>query len=142
MVEYADGTYGIIDFKTSSSTGASTLYSRQLHAYATAIENPTTDSPLKKARISELGLVIYSPSEFHTPVDSKGRVQAAMTGDLKYVKVERDDAGFLQFLGEVLDVLNMPEAPPFSSRIRSSAPTCPYCKYLHQARDSGLLLKM
>lgn len=142
MVEYEDGTYGIIDFKTSSSASSSTIYSRQLHAYASAIENPAADSPLKQARISELGLVIYSPTEFHTPVDSEGRVRAAMTGDLKYVKIERDDAGFVQFLGEVLDVLNMPEAPPFSSGARSSSPTCPYCKYLHAAHNSGLLQNM
>ena len=41
VVSFDDGTYGVIDFKTSNPNGESAdLYSRQLHAYAYALEHP------------------------------------------------------------------------------------------------------
>lgn len=40
VVSFDDGTYGVIDFKTSNpSKDSALLYSRQLHAYAYALEH-------------------------------------------------------------------------------------------------------
>jgi hypothetical protein len=41
MLQFADGTYGVVDFKTTSPKPSHVeFYGRQLHAYAYALENP------------------------------------------------------------------------------------------------------
>ncbi|KAI0563895.1 Exonuclease phage-type/RecB [Gracilaria domingensis] len=140
LVRFDDGSYGVIDFKTSSVAKTSATYSRQLHAYAAALENPSRNSQLEKASVSELGLMVYTPSDFHTPLDKKGKIQAAMTGGMQYIRIDRDNPGFLKFLGEVLDVLDMPEAPPPQLANGRNFSNCSYCNYLHHAHKSGLLL--
>lgn len=144
LVRFDDKSYGIIDFKTSQAAKASETYSRQLHAYARALEDPSTNSELEGGTVSDMGLVVYTPGEFHTPTTEEGAVKAALTGDLTYVPVERDDKGFERFLGEVVDVLALPgpPAPPPPSRARwggGSFSSCPYCQFLHEAGEKGLI---
>ncbi|CAN8065767.1 unnamed protein product [Agarophyton chilense] len=139
LVRFDDGTYGVIDFKTSSVSSKSATYARQLHAYATALENPSDNSQLEKASVSELGLVVYTPSEFHTPLDKDGTIQAAMTGCIQYIRIDRDDSGFLKFLAQVVKVLDMPEAPPPKLATGRNYSSCSYCNYLHNAHKKGLL---
>lgn len=92
--------------------------------------------------VSDMGLVVYTPSEFHTPTTASGGIAAALTGKLTYVRVPRDDDAFLQFLGEILDVLTLPEAPappPSKGRWGGSHSSCPYCQFLHDARERNLI---
>src|SRR5437764_951732 len=57
VVRFDDGTYGVIDFKTSQRKSDHVpLYSRQLHAYATALENPAPGT-LHLAPVTRLGLL-------------------------------------------------------------------------------------
>lgn len=143
LVRFEDGTYGIIDFKTSQAAKASDTYSRQLHAYARALEDPSENSELEQGTVSDMGLVVYTPCEFHTPATEAGEVKAALTGDLTYVHVERDDAGFERFLGKVLDVLTLPDAPPppppTKGRWGGSYSSCPYCQFAHDAATKGYI---
>ena len=84
-----------------------------------------------------MGLVIYTPNAFHTPLAESGEFRGALTGDLTYVNVPRDDDAFMSFLGEVVDVLSLPEAPPPPPKGRASwsgnFSSCPYCQFLHDA---------
>lgn len=142
LVRFDDGTFGIIDFKTSQAAKSSATYSRQLHAYAMAVENPSTQSELIKGTVSDMGLVVYTPKDFHTPTSEDGAIAAALTGDLSYVQVVRDDKGFEKFLGDILDVLVLPEAPvapPPKGKWSGSFSSCPYCQYLHDAQTKGLI---
>lgn len=59
LMEFEDGTYGIIDCKfQGKDNDKSDFYAPQLEAYAFALENPATDKPKK---ISVMGLLVWSP---------------------------------------------------------------------------------
>lgn len=138
LVQYDDGTFGVIDFKTSSASRSAQMYGRQLHAYARAIESPSPASELIQGTVTDLGLVVYEPCKF-TALDPSG---AAMTGGLTYIPIERDDAAFDKFLSEIMDVVSLeqpPRAPKKTGKPWSGSVTCcPYCQYLHDANDSAL----
>lgn len=143
LVRFEDGTFGIVDFKTSNVGKSSEIYSRQLHAYARAIEDPASGSELIQGTVSDMSLVVYTPNAFHTPTVDGGGFGAALTGDLTYVNMPRDDAGFDVFLSEVLDVLTLPAAPPSpppsKARWSGSFSSCPYCQFLHDAKEKGFI---
>jgi hypothetical protein len=127
VVAFDDGTYGVIDFKTSSRRGEHIpLYRRQLHAYAYALENPAPGS-LGLGPISRLGLLIFEPSSYEHLPDQTAHLGGAVT----WVPMERDDGTFLAFLGQVVSVLAQP-APPAPS------PDCPWCQYRAASRRTGL----
>lgn len=142
LVRFEDNSYGIIDFKTSSAAKSSKMYARQLHAYAAALKNPAPGSELKECTVSDLGLVVYSPAKFHTPMDANNKVSAALTGQLTYDHIPYDNEAFEAFLSDVLDVLNMehaPRPPPPKKGRSHSYSSCPYCQYLHEARMRGMI---
>ena len=112
LVDCDDSTTGVIDLKTAETNDAHTaLYGRQLHAYATALEHPSSGRPLE---VSALGLLCFSPSDF----DANGE-RAALFGRLKWTEIPRDDAAFVSFLAEVGSVLDAPEPLP--------GPDCEWC---------------
>lgn len=143
LVRFDDGTFGVVDFKTSQAAKSSSMYARQLHAYAFAVENPSEQSELVQGTVSDMALVVYTPNEFHTPTTANGGIAAALTGKLTYVHVPRDDDAFLKFLGEVLDVLTLQEAPPppppSKGRWGGSHSSCPYCQFLHDAKTKNFI---
>lgn len=58
LIEFADGTYGIIDCKFQAKDSDKTdLYQPQLEAYAFALENPTSGEVKK---VSLMGLLVWS----------------------------------------------------------------------------------
>jgi len=127
VVEFDDGTYGVIDFKTSTARGGHVrTYSRQLHAYAYALENPAPNQ-LALAPITKLGLLIFEPSSFvhlsHEVVN--------LRGGLTWIEVPRDDAAFLDFLRQVVSVLSQPEPP-------EPARGCTWCEYRQASRENDL----
>lgn len=138
LVAFDDGTFGVIDFKTSDVSKSSALYSRQLHAYAAAIENPASGSELVQGTVSDLGLVIYQPDAFSALAPSG----AALAGKLEYVKIPRDDEAFVNFLGEIVTVLDADSPPPPPKPTRKSwsgtVTSCPYCQFLHDAKTKCL----
>ncbi|OSX75008.1 hypothetical protein BU14_0258s0013 [Porphyra umbilicalis] len=64
LVRDENDDYGVIDFKTSSVEKSLAIYSRQLHAYAHALETPSDGSELLAGRVSHMGLVVYEPRTF------------------------------------------------------------------------------
>lgn len=127
VVKFDDGTYGVLDFKTSEvKESHAFLYGRQLHAYAYALENP---APRKfgLAPVTRLGLLIFQPERFANEDGGKG----LLAGGLTWMEIPRDDAAFLGFVNEVLAVLERPAAP-------NPTPSCEWCQYRETSRQSGL----
>jgi hypothetical protein len=122
VLKFDDDSYAVIDFKTSARRSEHIpLYSRQLHAYAYALENAAPGS-LSLTPVRRLGLLVYEPTAF-----SQRNGSAALTGALGWIEVARDDTAFMHFLGQVLDVLEL-EAPPPPGN------SCEWCKYREQSR--------
>jgi len=143
IVKFDDGTFGVIDFKTSKVKEENLAkYGRQLHAYALALENPT-DGKLSRNPVSKLGLVVYEPNEFL----KDGEEKSILKGDLCWVEIPRDDSAFMKFLDDVITLLENPEPPDSEATCKFCAyrssdttdeldsPTCPTCKGKMVKRD-------
>jgi hypothetical protein len=125
VVRFADGSYGLIDFKTRDprTAGAGLLW-RQLHAYAYALEHPAPGRPLL-APITRLGLLRVGPTAMGRIRGSPRRY--ALCSDTVWIECPRDERAFIAFLRQVLDVLSRPDLPP-------AAPSCQFCRYRVLAR--------
>jgi hypothetical protein len=118
VVAFEDGSYGIIDYKTSdASDEKAAFYSRQLSAYAYALENPATGA-LGLSPIGRLGLFIITPQRYELTPSG----EAAFITRTTWMDVARDDNSFMEFLGVVMAVLDAPHAP-------ASAEGCALCTY-------------
>ncbi len=126
VVKLDDGGYSVIDFKTTElKPGLARRYSRQLHAYAVALEHAASGN-LSAGPVSSLGLLVYSPTAFA----KEGAGGAALKGNLTWVEIERDDGAFREFLDGVLGVLESPEPP-------APDPKCGMCRYRAEGRRTG-----
>lgn len=127
VVTFDDGTYGVIDFKTSSVKPYSIrLYSRQLRSYTYALENPAPKK-LALSPITRMGLLAYTPYTFKA--DEPGH--ATLAGAMSWHEIKRNDSSFMGFLDEILTVLELPEAPPAGEK-------CAWCKYREESRSRGV----
>ena len=116
VVSFNDGSYGVIDFKTGKPSKESAgLYSRQLHAYAYALEHPSTNA-LALSPVTKLGLLYFFPES----VSQQNIERLAYESEITWVEIEKDEQGFLKFMDKVLDVLELTEAPKYS-------PNCQWC---------------
>lgn len=119
VVSFEDATYGVIDFKTGNpNTEWKTLYGRQLHAYAYALEHPAPNA-LALSPVTRLGLLYFYPSAISQQCIERLSYDAEIT----WIEVEKNEQGFLEFIDEVLDVLESSEAPRCS-------PNCQWCSYV------------
>ena len=119
VVSFEDGTYGVIDYKTSNpSRESARMYSRQLHAYAYALEHPDPRA-LALSPVTKLGLLYFYPES----VNQQSIERLSYEAEITWIEVEKDEEGFLKFIDEVLDVLELPEAPEHS-------PSCQWCGYI------------
>jgi len=118
VLSFDDGSYGVIDFKTSNpSKESANMYSRQLHAYAYALEHPAPGK-LALSPVTKLGLLYFYPDN----INQNSVVRLNYGAEIVWMEVEKDEQGFLSFIDEVLDVLELPEAPVHS-------PSCQWCGY-------------
>ncbi|MGZ3951948.1 MAG: PD-(D/E)XK nuclease family protein [Flavisolibacter sp.] len=118
VLEFEDGSYGIVDYKTSEAKDEhADFYSRQLSAYAYALEHPAPKA-LSLSPISRLGLFVVTPGRFERTSNN----EMVFVNKTTWMDVPRDDDAFLVLLGEVLAVLDAP-APPKSSE------DCELCNY-------------
>jgi RecB family exonuclease len=119
VVSFEDGTYGVIDYKTSNpSKESAKMYNHQLHAYAYALEHPANNA-LALSPVAKLGLLYFYPSSINQQDIGRLNYEAEIT----WVEIEKDEEGFLRFIDGVLDVLELPEAPEHS-------PRCQWCNYI------------
>ena len=124
VISFDDGTYGVIDFKTSDpSKDSARMYSRQLHAYAYALEHPASGK-LALSPVSKLGLLYFYPDS----INQKDITRLDYGAEIVWIEVDKDEEGFLKFIDGVLDVLELPEAPEHS-------PNCQWCNYINSLKD-------
>jgi hypothetical protein len=124
VVEFDDGTYGVIDFKTGNPReGYSALYGRQLHAYAYALENPAPEA-LGLSPVTKLGLLYFYPSD----VSQESLHHLSYDAEIKWIEVRREDQQFRQFIDEVFGILVAPDLPKPSEG-------CRWCTYLERMAD-------
>jgi hypothetical protein len=118
VAELDDGSYAILDFKTGSPNDEkSQMYARQLQCYALALENPAPNS-FHLSPISKLGLLYFSPDK----CEQLDMTRQILEGQIQWVEIERNDQNFLNFLKDVVSLLDgpLPEIQPDS---------CEWCKY-------------
>ncbi len=121
MLSFDDGSYGVIDFKTSNpSKDSANMYSRQLHAYAYALEHPAPGK-LALSPVTKLGLLYFYPDS----INQQNIDRLNYGAEIVWIEVEKDEQSFLKFIDEVLDVLESPEAPEHS-------PNCQWCSYINK----------
>ena len=127
VVEFDDGSFGIVDFKTSEPKAHHVaFYGRQLHAYAYALESPAPGK-LALRPISRLGLLVVEPNQMLKT--QQGHI--AYVGEVTWQEIPRDDISFMAFLDKVMSVLEQPMPPPAASE-------CKWCEYRAAARQHGL----
>jgi len=143
VAELDDGSFAVMDFKTGSpSDGKSEMYARQLHAYVLALENPSPGA-LKLDPVSKLGLLYFTPDK----CEQSSMTRQTIEGVMKWIEIKRNDASFISFLQEVVNLLDGPLPEPQqdcnwcsyhtkkgsyisssgSSVGTHSSPTCPKC---------------
>jgi CRISPR/Cas system-associated exonuclease Cas4 (RecB family) len=124
VIEFIDGSYGIVDYKTSDAKEEQVaFYSRQLTAYAYALENPAPGA-LHLSPISRMGLFVITPERFErNPAD-----EMIFVNRTTWMDVPRDDAAFLALMEVVVALLDGPEPPEPSEE-------CGLCAYREQMED-------
>jgi hypothetical protein len=128
VLAFEDGSYGIIDYKTSdASEEKAAFYSRQLSAYAYALENPAPKA-LSISPITHLGLFVITPERFE-PMQNG---ELAFVNKTTWMEVVRDDATFLGLLREIITLLDMPIPP-------DPAEDCGLCNYRKDYNEAGIL---
>jgi len=126
VVAFEDRSFGVVDFKTSEPKPEHiNFYGRQLHAYAHALENPEPGK-FGLSPVSRLGLFVVQP----TAMSRMENGRLAYSGDVAWMEIPRDEAAFLNFIGEVTSLLADPVPPP-------PGEDCSYCAYRLASRLSG-----
>lgn len=126
VIAFAEGGYAVVDFKTTKPTKKHVpFYSRQLHAYAYALEHPAPGK-FSLQPVTKLGLLCVEPSA----IDRLEVGQLAYFGEPVWLEIPKDEEIFLSFLQEVMDVLDNPTPP-------RPALECGYCEYREKTMTSG-----
>lgn len=127
ILDFSDGSYGVVDFKTSAPAPAQIpFYSRQLHAYAYALEHPAPGR-VSRSPISLLGLYVETPHATLASATSEISFHFRST----WMNVPYMESGFISFLDQVLSLLERPTPPP-------AGENCEYCQYRQHAREHGM----
>ena len=109
-----DDSYGILDFKTTGEKDKTQNYKFQLEAYAQIFENPKDGTP-KLNPVLHMGLIQFTPKEIRSS-DNESILQNLK---MQYFKLERDKKhkdDFLNFITELIDILEKNQAPVFDAR--------------------------
>jgi hypothetical protein len=119
VAELDDGSFSVMDFKTGNPADEkTTMYARQLHAYAIALENPA-EGALHLAPVTRLGLLYFTPDSCQHMTGTRQMLE----GQMNWVEVDRDDESFMTFLHDVVRLLDGPLPSP-------QPENCDWCRYL------------
>lgn len=119
LAEFNDGTFGVIDAKmTDQKEESLAKFSRQLHAYKYALENPLSEDTAEKYQISKMGLLILSPSSIEN-IDG----EMIYKGKPIWMEIPEDVPAFFDFIGEVEKLL--------SGSVPAPSSDCNWCKFKH-----------
>jgi len=121
LIEFDDGTYGIIDCKFQAKDSDKTdLYQPQLEAYAFALENPATGEAKK---VSLMGLLVWSLLE------PAGDVTKGFGLKLKHTwrPIERNPAALQERLTDFITVVD--------AKMPTAKALCDMCNYLQSRKE-------
>ncbi len=119
VIEFTDGTIGIVDCKFSAKdTNKSEFYRPQLEAYAYAMENPAEGDSEK---VSVLGLMVWS-----LPASLTGE-EPGVNVNTSWQPVERDPSKFDSTIKKLLKVIEGPKPATVDN-----CNNCTYVKRRHQ----------
>ena len=110
VFDHQDGSYSVIDFKTSEINEAYLeKYKNQLHAYSYAVLNPESSSKFSLPNLKNTGLLVFAPDEFY--IDYNDR--CGLKGNFKWVEFELNLDEFENFIKqELIPLLAGPEPKP------------------------------
>ena len=121
LIEFADGTFGIIDCKFQAKDSDKTdLYQPQLEAYAFALENPASGEAKK---VSLMGLLVWSL------IEPAGDVTKGFGLKLKHTwrPIERNPNALQERLTDFITVVD--------AKMPNSKPACDMCNYLNSRKE-------
>lgn len=121
LMEFADGTYGVIDCKFQArDNDKSDFYSPQLEAYAFSLENPAKGEPKK---VSVLGLLVWAPQK------SLGNPNSGFSLSLSnsWYPIKRNPLGLQERLSDLIEMISGP-TPTRDSQ-------CELCKFISERRE-------
>lgn len=127
LLQFDDGTYGIVDYKTVEIGMLDRRrYAWQLHAYAWSLEQAAPGA-VRIGKISRLGLLCLEPVRLSSYAHGE-----SAEAELRpvWVEVERRDDAFGAFLDRVIGLLERAMVPAPSA----SCPTCTYLTRRHALR--------
>ena len=126
VLQFSDGTYAVVDFKTTKPKQEHiNFYSRQLHAYAYALEHQKSGS-FNLNPVTRMGLLCVEP----TAMSRTETGSLAYEGNVTWQEIPKNEQHFLEFIDSILDVLDSPMPPEAGS-------TCKFCQYREDARKTG-----
>jgi len=120
IVTFEDGRTGLIDCKVTTSEmeiSKVDLYWPQLEAYAFALENPLNAGA---KIVSETGLLMWQVNGANTDFGE----HHIFSADQKYLSAGRNADGFMNFIGEVISVLDGP--------LPAGSEKCTTCKFVEK----------
>ncbi len=127
VAELDNGSFAIMDFKTGSPSEAkSEMYARQLQAYTVALED-SAPGGLQLSPISKLGLLYFTPDTCEYTTSERQMLE----GQLQWVEIQRNDKAFMDFLSEVVRLLDGPLPRPEPNH-------CDWCSYRAKTRRIGV----
>ena len=115
VVKFDDGTYGILDFKTTSEDDKTQAYKHQLEAYAQIFEKPGATGVAKTPRlfpISYMGLMQFTPKEIfeHNDMNYKQNF------NINHYKLKRNAEEFYVHVTSLIDIILEKKIPTFNNR--------------------------
>lgn len=124
VIALDDGSFAVMDFKTGTPNDEKTeMYSRQLHAYALALENPA-EGALMLSPVSKLGLLYFSPDNCEYVPSNR----QSLHGNLEWIEIPRNDESFYSFLKKAVQILDGPLPPPDPEK-------CEWCRYIEKTGE-------
>jgi hypothetical protein len=120
LISFDDGTFCIPDFKTSVPKQSNVeFYGRQLRAYGFALENPAPGA-VSIEPIERLGLIVFEPKMYRALLPDLPEGYT-LEGDTTWMEIPRDRDGFMDFMQEVMGILEAEKIPAADNR-------CEYCR--------------
>ena len=127
VLGFNDNSFGVIDFKTSHVKDENVeKYSRQLHAYALALENAADGKP-SLSPITRIGLFVVQPNQFLKNENN----EYLFKNIVKWQEIKRDDIKFFKFLKEVVGLLSKDQLP-------DPGHNCSHCKFIKDSKHFEL----
>jgi hypothetical protein len=122
LMEFTDGSYGIIDCKfQGKNNDKSSFYAPQLEAYAFALENPANGE--KPKEISLMGLLVWSPKE----TDGDPFRGFSLELHNSWYPIERNPDALQSRLGEFISVISGPSP--------QAGFGCDICKFISDRQE-------